>query len=40
MVIYGYCLLQGAKLLSDGSEMLLEVLDPGLIGGAPLVCRA
>ena len=35
MVIYGYCLLQGAKLLSDGSEMLLEVLDPGLIGGAP-----
>lgn len=34
MVIYGYCLLQGAKLLSDGSEMLLEVLDPGLIGGA------
>ena len=35
MVIYGYCLLQGANLLSDGSEMLLEILDPGLIGGAP-----
>ena len=35
MLIYGYCLLQGANLLSDGSEMLLEVLDPGLIGGAP-----
>ena len=34
MVIYGYCLLQGANLLSDGSEMLLEILDPGLIGGA------
>ncbi len=35
MLIYGYCLLQGANLLSDGSEMLLEILDPGLIGGAP-----
>lgn len=33
MIIYGYCLLQGANLLSDGSEMLLEILDPGLIGG-------
>ena len=33
MVMYGYCLLQGANILSDGSEMLLEVLDPGLIGG-------
>lgn len=35
LFIYGFCLLQGANLLSDGSEMLLEVLDPGLIGGAP-----
>ena len=33
MTMYGYCLLQGANVLSDGSEMLLEVLDPGLIGG-------
>lgn len=33
MIIYGYCLLQGANYLSDGSEMLLEILDPGLIGG-------
>ena len=33
MVMYGYCLLRGANVLSDGSEMLLEVLDPGLIGG-------
>ena len=32
-MIYGYCLLQGANYLSDGSEMLLEILDPGLIGG-------
>lgn len=33
MFIYGYCLLQGANYLADGSEMLLEILDPGLIGG-------
>ena len=33
-ITYGYLLLQGAKLLSDGSEGLLEVLDnPGLVGG-------
>lgn len=30
---YGYMLLQGANLISDGSELLLEVMDPGLIGG-------
>lgn len=34
IIIYGFCLLQGANYLSDGSEMLLEILDPGLIGGA------
>lgn len=33
MLVYGYLLLQGANLLSDGSELLLEVLSPGLIGG-------
>ena len=33
MVVYGYMLLQGANLLSDGSELLLEILSPGLIGG-------
>ncbi|KAK9825642.1 hypothetical protein WJX81_003822 [Elliptochloris bilobata] len=33
---YGYLLLKGAQLLSDGSEMLLEVLDPGVIGGLVL----
>lgn len=33
MVVYGYFLLQGANLLSEGSEMLLEVLDPGVVGG-------
>jgi Ca2+/Na+ antiporter len=30
---YGYMLLQGANLISDGSELLLAVMDPGLIGG-------
>ena len=33
-IAYGYVLLKGAQLLSDGSEMLLEVLNPGVIGGA------
>jgi len=35
-VTYGYLLLMGANLISDGSELLLEVLDPGLIGGLVL----
>jgi hypothetical protein len=26
-------LLKGANLISDGSEMLLAIMDPGLIGG-------
>jgi len=30
---YGFMLLKGANLISDGSELLLEVMDPGLIGG-------
>ena len=30
---YGFLLLKGANLISDGSELLLEVFDPGLIGG-------
>ncbi len=33
--VYGYILLQGANLLSDGSELLLEVVDPGIIGCNP-----
>ncbi|CAI5509723.1 unnamed protein product [Closterium sp. Naga37s-1] len=33
MVAYGYIILVAAKLISDGSELLLQVLDPGLIGG-------
>jgi len=36
MLAYGFMLLKGANLLSDGSEMLLEVLNPGIIGGVQL----
>ncbi|KAK9789557.1 hypothetical protein WJX73_004608 [Symbiochloris irregularis] len=36
MLGYGYLLLQGANLLSDGSELLLEILSPGIIGGLVL----
>eukprot|EP00878_Enallax_costatus_P007203 GHUV01007547.1.p1 GENE.GHUV01007547.1~~GHUV01007547.1.p1 ORF type:complete len:589 (+),score=195.07 GHUV01007547.1:201-1967(+) len=34
--VFGYILLKGAGLLSDGSELLLEVLNPGIIGGVVL----
>eukprot|EP00850_Spirogloea_muscicola_P002842 SM000011S19020 [mRNA] locus=s11:414121:418397:+ [translate_table: standard] len=33
MFAYGFLLLVAAKLISDGSELLLQVLNPGLIGG-------
>eukprot|EP00271_Cylindrocystis_brebissonii_P020378 TRINITY_DN6718_c0_g1_i1.p1 TRINITY_DN6718_c0_g1~~TRINITY_DN6718_c0_g1_i1.p1 ORF type:complete len:627 (-),score=84.68 TRINITY_DN6718_c0_g1_i1:441-2321(-) len=33
MLGYGFMMLVAAKLISDGSELLLQVLDPGLIGG-------
>ena len=33
VAVYGYVLLQGAGLLADGSELLLEVVEPGIIGG-------
>lgn len=36
LVIYGYCLLNAAQLLSAGSELLLTVMSPGLIGGLVL----
>ena len=32
-LVYGCGLLQAAQLISDGSELLLEVLSPGLVGG-------
>lgn len=31
--VYGFALLQAANLISDGSELLLEILSPGLVGG-------
>lgn len=36
LVIYGYMLLKAATLLSDGSELLLTVMSPGVIGGLVL----
>ena len=39
MIAYGFLLLIGAKLLADGAELLLLVLDPGLIGGKPSCFR-
>jgi len=32
-IVYGCGLLLAAQLISDGSELLLEVLSPGLVGG-------
>eukprot|EP01094_Clydonella_sp_ATCC50884_P024121 TRINITY_DN5966_c0_g1_i2.p1 TRINITY_DN5966_c0_g1~~TRINITY_DN5966_c0_g1_i2.p1 ORF type:complete len:424 (-),score=91.33 TRINITY_DN5966_c0_g1_i2:829-1950(-) len=36
MFFYGVVLALGAKLIADGSELLMEILDPGLIGGLVL----
>lgn len=36
MVIYGAILAFGAKMIGDGSELLLEIMDPGIIGGLVL----
>lgn len=33
ILVYGYLLFTAAKLISEGSELLLEVMNPGLIGG-------
>ena len=32
-LVYGYALLTAAGFISDGSELLLEILSPGLVGG-------
>jgi len=32
-LVYGYALLKAAGFISDGSELLLEILSPGLVGG-------
>jgi hypothetical protein len=36
MVAYGFVLSCGAKLISDGAEMLLEVSNPVIVGGLVL----
>jgi Ca2+/Na+ antiporter len=36
LVIYGFALLKAAQFLSEGSELLLEVMSPGIIGGLVL----
>jgi len=33
MLTYGYILLKGASYISEGSEHLLGVLSPGIVGG-------
>lgn len=33
---YGYLMFRAAKLLSEGCEILLEILGPGIIGGLVL----
>ncbi|KAK6919144.1 EF-hand domain [Dillenia turbinata] len=33
ILVYGYLMFVGAKLLSDGSEILLQIIGPGIIGG-------
>lgn len=33
IAVYGYFMCQGAMQISAGSELLLEVLEPGLVGG-------
>lgn len=41
LVIYGYMMLKAAELLSEGSELLLTVMSPGIIGGLVLpICGA
>jgi len=33
LLSYGYVLFSAARLISEGSELLLEILNPGLVGG-------
>lgn len=33
ILAYGYLMFLSAKLLSDGSEILLQIVGPGIIGG-------
>ncbi|CAK9176568.1 unnamed protein product [Ilex paraguariensis] len=33
LLVYGYLIFSAARYLSDGSEVLLEILGPGIVGG-------
>eukprot|EP01086_Lenisia_limosa_P012667 TRINITY_DN41160_c0_g1_i1.p1 TRINITY_DN41160_c0_g1~~TRINITY_DN41160_c0_g1_i1.p1 ORF type:complete len:478 (-),score=109.07 TRINITY_DN41160_c0_g1_i1:50-1483(-) len=33
ILFYGFIISKGATFIADGSELLMEILDPGLIGG-------
>lgn len=33
IIVYGYLMFQAATYLSSGSELLLEILGPGIVGG-------
>ena len=33
MCVYGYVLMTGSQIISQGSEMLLLIYGPGIIGG-------
>ncbi|CAO2836223.1 unnamed protein product [Amaranthus hypochondriacus] len=33
IIVYGYLMYMGATYLSNGSELLLEILGPGIVGG-------
>lgn len=33
IISFGYVLSRAARLIADGSELLMDILDPGLIGG-------
>mmetsp|Transcript_25760 Transcript_25760/g.31236 ORF Transcript_25760/g.31236 Transcript_25760/m.31236 type:complete len:540 (-) Transcript_25760:955-2574(-) len=35
-IVYGFILLKGAEYISEGSELLLQVISPGIIGGLVL----
>ncbi|XP_031494779.1 sodium/calcium exchanger NCL2-like [Nymphaea colorata] len=33
LIVYGYLMFLGARYLSEGSELLLQILGPGIVGG-------
>jgi hypothetical protein len=37
ILVYGYILASASKMIADGSELLLLVMDPGIVGEAVLI---